>query len=414
MHGTDTYASFSRLHLSIAVCAQTISIFMINCGGNTSLAEALTLESRVTIYVLDSHRPYHHLNVHNEQIKLLHDSLDPNIKYPQWVGDDSDDENDDAADEPDDFDDDVGPRGMLSEEEDDDGDDDLDDGASEASDGRRADGSEGVDADGSPSAKRRKRNEKKAARRHRATQRNLERQAARNSRRAERRAMLARYEADLAAYYAGTSFGAATSVLMYELASQLNKSSNNELWLCMIGVSDTLVHERVEPSRYEAIAAHLSNQIGTFNTPLEAQAEALRQKSREAGSQATDALVTPVGHVADVLEYRFALVRHWNLYSALKHAPYVASRLQTWTEAGKERIRNLLTDIGIKTADARQVYKVMKASDKQRVEDMIETQAATDRYRIPDLRFRNFMRVRHDTRQTPHRADNDKTGDETI
>lgn len=50
--------------------SQISSIVMINCGGGIDLMEFIQPEPHVTVYVLDSHRPYHLRNVqeHNRQV----------------------------------------------------------------------------------------------------------------------------------------------------------------------------------------------------------------------------------------------------------------------------------------------------------------------------------------------------------
>ena len=46
---------------------------MINCGGTVDLKEFFNLDQSVSIYVLDSHRPYHLNNVRdtNEQVVFV-------------------------------------------------------------------------------------------------------------------------------------------------------------------------------------------------------------------------------------------------------------------------------------------------------------------------------------------------------
>lgn len=45
-------------------------------------------------------------------------------------------------------------------------------------------------------------------------------------------------------------------------------------------------------------------------------------------------------------ELRFALFRHWNLYDAMYHSPYVASKLGIWKERGRRKLGGLLAKMG--------------------------------------------------------------------
>lgn len=45
-------------------------------------------------------------------------------------------------------------------------------------------------------------------------------------------------------------------------------------------------------------------------------------------------------------EFRFMLFRHWNLYDAMFHSSYVASKLGIWKEKGRKRLTGLLAKMG--------------------------------------------------------------------
>lgn len=45
-------------------------------------------------------------------------------------------------------------------------------------------------------------------------------------------------------------------------------------------------------------------------------------------------------------ELRFMLFRHWNLYDAMYHSSYVASKLGIWKEKGRKRLTGLLAKMG--------------------------------------------------------------------
>lgn len=45
-------------------------------------------------------------------------------------------------------------------------------------------------------------------------------------------------------------------------------------------------------------------------------------------------------------EFRLMMLRHWSLYNSMYNSPHVATRLVTWTSAGKEKLDFLLARMG--------------------------------------------------------------------
>ena len=51
-------------------------------------------------------------------------------------------------------------------------------------------------------------------------------------------------------FYTSSSFGPPSSALMFLLAYQLYKSDNDMLWLAILGLTDQLVHNRIDQKKY--------------------------------------------------------------------------------------------------------------------------------------------------------------------
>jgi cell division control protein 45 len=45
-------------------------------------------------------------------------------------------------------------------------------------------------------------------------------------------------------------------------------------------------------------------------------------------------------------EFRFMLLRHWNLYDSIMYSPFSATKLRIWSERGKQRLDTLLSKMG--------------------------------------------------------------------
>ena len=65
-------------------------------------------------------------------------------------------------------------------------------------------------------------------------------------------------------YYASSWHGTACSVLCYSLVQALNKSSNELLWMAIVGLTDQLVHERIEHEKYVGEAQLLQAEVGRW------------------------------------------------------------------------------------------------------------------------------------------------------
>lgn len=62
------------------------------------------------------------------------------------------------------------------------------------------------------------------------------------------------------------------------------------------------------------------------------------------------------GRIAVDFEYQFMLYRHWSLYEAMLHSPYVASKLLLWWAHGRQRLDELLAKMGFSLAQCKCVH----------------------------------------------------------
>ena len=57
-----------------------------------------------------------------------------------------------------------------------------------------------------------------------------------------------------------------------------------------------------------------------------------------------------------VTDMRLALLRHWTLYEALLYANYVAVRMHTYNDAGRNKMEDLLVNMGVPLAQSKHSY----------------------------------------------------------
>ena len=55
-------------------------------------------------------------------------------------------------------------------------------------------------------------------------------------------------------------------------------------------------------------------------------------------------------------DFRFPLMRHWTVYDSIIHSRYVAVRLHTWQEKGKDKVKELLVRMGLSQRDCQADY----------------------------------------------------------
>lgn len=107
---------------------------------------------------------------------------------------------------------------------------------------------------------------------------------------------------------------------------------------------------------------------------MQAEVGALNQdggdETREVASEEGGSSIAVKQHIASrmridsVQELRLSLMRHWTVYEALHHSPYIASRLGLYQQAGREKLDIWLARMGIPLEECRQEYAYMRKQFK--------------------------------------------------
>lgn len=319
-------------------------VLLINCGASEDISALLELIQRphVCVVIIDSHRPIMHMANDNDptsQVFVLVDREGEGL----------------AAE-------DVPPAEYGNDDEDEDDDDDADrendaENTHVPSQRRRLDNSHGP-LDDSPRARR------EAKRRH---QKSLEEQRA--------------------SYYSqGAHYGKPSACILYDLAFYLQQDSSYLLWLALTGLTDHLVHSRIARPKYEEYYMRYESHIATGGH-LDPLAEVAAIDTIEPGTMTS---VAPTCRIAPQEDYRFGLLREWTLWDAMVNSPYVASRLQTYSEKGRQRLEFLLAKLGIPLQQAKGSYQYdMKPQFRTRLQEQIAAHGAA--YNIGDALFRSFQ-----------------------
>ncbi|CAO3590605.1 unnamed protein product [Absidia cylindrospora] len=322
----------------VAKDEQLRTIIMINCGGLVDVADILKLNDQMSLFIFDSHRPIHLDNIVGGNNVCVFDDDDENEKmeeliniYEELFYHDSSDEGDD--------DDNKKHNDNDDENEDEDDDEDETDDERGQSDRPR---------------QRRRLNE---------------------DTRLNKRAQQKEREGRLQDYYSTSYHVNSSAGQMYILATQLNKTNNELLWLAITGVTAQYIFERNDTTKYMQYVKRFSDDVALFNISTH---ETSGSTKAEDSIQCED-------------EYRFMLFRHWSLYDSMFHSGYVASKLGVWREFGQKRLNNMFAKMGFSLQQCHQVYTHMDMELKNILRNKIETVAPL--YGLTDICFPSFSRT---------------------
>jgi hypothetical protein len=96
------------------------------------------------------------------------------------------------------------------------------------------------------------------------------------------------------------------------------------------------------------------------------------------------------GHVEEAAEYRFFLYRHWSLYDAMYHSPYVAAKLNVWSNQGTVKLQELFAQIGVPLQQVRQLYQYMAPALRSHFSQQINDRHILETYGLtnPTVTFK--------------------------
>lgn len=206
-----------------------------------------------------------------------------------------------------------------------------------------------------------------------ATQRTLE---------VERRRKHDRDGAILSDYYdRGDWYGESVASLIYALASDLGREDNELLWMAVVGLTSLAIHNRIDTDNYALFYSMFKDEVVRLNPP---PATTKNGPTRANGINPTDLAIRAES------EYRFMLFRHWSLYDAMLHSPYLGAKMKIYSEPGKKQLHKLFAKMGFSLAQCRQIYTHMDMDLKRNLRAKLEKFAP--QYGLDELMLKSFVR----------------------
>jgi cell division control protein 45 len=152
-------------------------------------------------------------------------------------------------------------------------------------------------------------------------------------------------------YMSGNWYGQSTSGTIYILANVLERVDNDLLWYIWSSmiptkfVVDTILRFAIMGLTYQYVTSRISRDTyDKYHSIYYDEVARLNPESNNA--KGTNSLNPDDHSIRATEELRFTLFRHWNLYDAMYHSSYVASKLGIWKERGRKRLTGLLAKMG--------------------------------------------------------------------
>ena len=150
-------------------------------------------------------------------------------------------------------------------------------------------------------------------------------------------------------YYRETWSGASASQLLFSLAVLKSKSTNEVLWNGIVGVTSQYLANNIDLERYAIEASEFDAEWSRLNTRNSdeddaAAASGLPEENPLLARDKLDKFAD--GRILKEKEYRFMLLKHWNIYESMLYSVYTATKLRIWSERGRQRLDTLLSKMG--------------------------------------------------------------------
>ncbi|KAK3808531.1 MAG: CDC45 family [Benniella sp.] len=326
------------------------SILMLNCGGLFNLEDYMEMSEDVSIYILDSHRPVNLRNAFwNNEVIVFHETdLDKElVQEKDAIIFTEENEYEPRNGHGPDSDDDDDPEDDQDKDEDDDDDDDH----------RRRRRRTGVDTEVIPEDP--------------------------NRQWKQSRAIIVEYMSK------GTLYGTSIANQTYMMATQLDRTSSDMLWLAIVGLTSQYINDQIGHAEYLDMVRIYKDEAVRL-TPAERQRPTPLDNGIDDANRGLSTGASEEGAIQCTEEYRFMMVRHWSLYESMYHSNYVASRLGIWREPGRKRLLALLAKMGFSLEECNQVFAHMSIDLKRILKDRLE--AVAPEYGLHEVLYTSFTR----------------------
>jgi cell division control protein 45 len=190
--------------------------------------------------------------------------------------------------------------------------------------------------------------------------------------------------------------------LLYALSTKINKDSNEYLWNGILGITDQLIHQRIDRRRYLINLTHFRNEVARLNLEDDEINSGRGSNATESHRIVRDLFLWLFWHLHRFLplipcfqvfverEYSFMIYRQWNLYESMCHTRHLAVRLTLWSAQGIKKLETWLAKLGLPLEQVKQPWKAMNPELKQLLPALLEKK--TGELDLDSLFYPSFVR----------------------
>jgi cell division control protein 45 len=184
-------------------------------------------------------------------------------------------------------------------------------------------------------------------------------------------------------YYEGYYYGSPTSLVLYTMASDVGYQTQQLLWLACVGLASYLETGYFSLDTFRTIAQEVDNHfLSQISGPTDE-------------NQPDNPSITSTQGTNNGLRFtedlRLVMYRHWSLFQAMWHSPYVYSKLELHRDHGHGTMQKLLMFAGISPDNYNQTYSSMSHSSRKLVgSDKFKRKCAA--FGMDEIKFYQFIR----------------------
>jgi cell division control protein 45 len=163
------------------------------------------------------------------------------------------------------------------------------------------------------------------------------------------------------------------------------------VWQAILGVTDQYQRSHINADEYDDMCEQLKILLGDHLTTA---SERIRYTARGEGEEEVVVSGFEAGQIQSVTEFRFFLYRHWSLFEAMYHSPYIASKIPVWQAQGTVKLKELLAKTGVPLYQCNQVYTSMAPllRDHFRVQILKDDLKTEYNLQTPGITYNSFFR----------------------
>ena len=355
----NSFSDVERILTPVLSEGSVRSVILINCGGSVNLQRRFgELLDNVFIYVIDSHRPIHHMNLSGNSKRVLVfggeiETVDDNVP--------DEDDPDDATLSEDEEDDDIEEKKSNDDERE--------------NEEKNEEEEEEAFADETTNATK-------------ATLSPTRKTVLESPRRKRMR------RDKVLNYYSRSYIGDPASHVAFSWLQQIGKDRNMSAWLAIVGVTSRYLSMDMDDETYMHFVNVYRDIVLDKNLKIQPQRTVM-------GNGGSITVPSPLNEQISFLEsdLRLTLYRHWSLYDACYNTGYFASRFGVWSPDSDGDLARVFAKLGLSMKIAKQKFSYMSAADKETVKLELPSVVRTDfefkRMIIPSFTLRIGFSLEH-------------------